>query len=340
MLLKYDMLSSSDLKNKLVWKSVFSSYVSIILQGKKVKNSIDIMAANSINGPCTTRELAKFVLLKTPGHSKKISNKEARVKEQMFYKLLTGRFRKKTGRKKGDRYSGLISKDYIKKVGTKINDKGKNTNLYFLTLKGCFFVLGNNFSDDELRKFIQNAAKYHLFFSFLENLLQGQTSLTFVKQIFIKPVQDLGKKSILIFDGNIPFSFYFEIIAKTSGREIYKKMIHFNNEFSALGHLARMKGGSYNMMPHRNDTDPLLAMISRLLYVTRKRKSILDTNCLIELYGDIPNIPWRKKIVTELLGDVTKPYESLVDNSDEFRILLQILLHSDIAIKNAYGFEN
>lgn len=203
-----------------IWKTNFTRKTAPILIGKKRKHASDVIAALALLGPSTTREIARFVLSKTPDYEfKPVRGNDAMVREQIFYNLLHGRLRKN---RSDEKYLGLITEKYVVNVGTKLNEKKKNVSLYSLTLKGCFFALGFEFTDGELTSFIKNASKNHIYFAYINSILQN-TSISFVKQIFTRPIQQLIKKyRISLYDD---IQFYFSNIAEATEYELHYKMI-------------------------------------------------------------------------------------------------------------------
>lgn len=202
-----------------VWKTNFTQKTAPILIGKKRKHASDFVAALALLGSSTTREIARFVLSKSPDYKfDKVRSRDAMIREQIFYNLLHGRLRKD---RSDEKYPGLVTERYVVNVGTKLNTKKKNVSLYTLTLKGCFFALGFGFEDTELILFIKNAAKNHIYFAYVNYILQ-KTSTSFVRSVFIGPIQRLIKKSrISLYDDIV---FFFSNIVDETEYELHYKM--------------------------------------------------------------------------------------------------------------------
>jgi len=100
------------------------------------------------------------------------------------------------------------------------NEKDLDVEKFFLTLKGCFFVLGNRMNDDDLISFIKNASKNYLFFKYLYKILE-HTSIELVQELFLKPIFDLIKKDRINLDDDFESS--FALIAEKIGQSIYEQ---------------------------------------------------------------------------------------------------------------------
>ena len=205
------------------WKNSYQKYNSVILQGKKARHLAEIMAALALNGQCTTRQMAKFVLGNLPHYEyKPPRNKESANLEKQYNRLLAGIERKKTGRKKSDeRYPWLVKEGYIVKTQIIKNEKKKYVQTYFLTLKGCFFALGFNFNRNETLKFLENATKNHLYFAYI-NKIARKASYALVKEIFIEPIQDIIKKGLISLDNDL--TFYFSNMVEAHSKVLSEKI--------------------------------------------------------------------------------------------------------------------
>ena len=104
---------------------------------------------------------------------------------------------------------GLISKGYVTRVQN--YEKPKE---YLLTLKGCVLAVGYEFDDLDLNCFIENASKNHLYFAYINSIL-NKTSTSYVRKIFIDPIRDLLNQGIIQFDKNIIY--FTSVIAESSG---------------------------------------------------------------------------------------------------------------------------
>lgn len=196
----------------------YSKSTSIICdKGKGKKRAFELISSLALLGPSTTSEVEEFVL-KSNYYQKNPERKNTLRDE--YNRIIQNRFYKKSGGKKtGGVFPGLIKNGYVLQTGEKIIVKSK-TRLYFLTLKGCFFVLGFKMTNKQLISFINNASRNHLFFYFLK-LVCEKISLDFVKEIFVLPIQDLiQRKRIDLVD---QMYLNFGIIADEVGIKLYEK---------------------------------------------------------------------------------------------------------------------
>lgn len=194
-----------------------------IFKGKKRKNVSELMAVLAIQGPSTTYDLARFVLRwgLTAGQASAISPRDVEKLSLEYKRLLTGRQAYKSGRKKlGKFYPGIIKNGYAKQVGTKLGEK-KHVDMYFLTLRGSFLVLGYELADSELKSVIKNASRNSLYFAYVNSVLV-KTSIKFVKEVFIEPIKEVIKKGRIFLNEDI--SFYFSVIAETTSNALGHKM--------------------------------------------------------------------------------------------------------------------
>lgn len=217
------MLSNFKYLNGTIRKNWYPKHTVPILVGKQATNCTNLISALVLNGPSTTRDLAKFVLRNTSTYEYHVnpSSKDTQKLERRYYNLINGRLRKKTGRKKSsEKYPGLLEKGFIIKTGKRRTGK-RVAPLYFLTLKGCFFCFGFEYDEDELKLFIKNAARNHLLFAFLDEL-PAKTDISFVCRIFFSSVRYIIKQGKIFLDDNI--SFYFTNFAETFGNAIYDEL--------------------------------------------------------------------------------------------------------------------
>lgn len=142
-------------------------------------------------------------------------------------RLIEGRQKKKTGRKKSlEKYPGLESNNYVRKVGIRKNEKGKKVNLYSLTFTGFLFSLGFDFQNKDFERFLLNASKHHLFFAYIQRI-SNSSSISFVKRIFLNPIFEMIRDGKIRLDGDI--SFYFSNIAEGIGRSLDKSLYVFES---------------------------------------------------------------------------------------------------------------
>jgi len=190
------------------WKNDYPRHAVPQLKGKKVKHSLEIIAALAICGPCTVPGIARFTTSNThiyPHKTVKGSN-EASSLGKTYRKLILGRPPQKVGRiVKIKKHPGLINHQFLILTG-KIDSERRSAQTYFLTLKGCLFALGFQFTEKQLSLFIQNASHNHLYFAYLNKILED-TSIEFVKKLFIEPVQSLIRNGMLILGETISFSY-------------------------------------------------------------------------------------------------------------------------------------
>ncbi len=203
----------------MIWQNIYEDNLVPIFEGKKQHNIKNLIPALAIIGPSTTFEIARFIL----SHSSereypKVRATDVRSLAISYSRLITGREYKKKGKKKIKKLPGLIETGFVKQVGTKINSKEIEVPIYFLTLVGCFLALGSISKDSEIKKFIFNCAKNHLFFAYLKSILEV-TSIKFVREIFIDPLQIAIAKEF--FNLSRDFTFYFANIAEIIGRQLF-----------------------------------------------------------------------------------------------------------------------
>lgn len=207
--------------NQAIWKNDFPRYMVRNMEGKKVKHVLEIIAGLSILGPSTTRELARFVLLNDHSYPRRpILEKDARVLEQIYYKLIEGRLRYESGKKKSQKkYPGLVDHEFLLPVGKKLNSQNREVPTYSLTLKGCLFALGFQFNNDEVSSFLRNAGRSHPVFAYLSKISEN-TSIDMVKEWFLAPIYDLIKRGLLVLDEFASWSIIFEHVQGNIGRKI------------------------------------------------------------------------------------------------------------------------
>lgn len=218
---------------KSVWENFYSKKTCLLQVGGKVKHASDLITAIGFMGPCTTREAAKFILSKSKGYDRiSIRDIDSRSIDKMYRKRIAGEKEKKVGDKIIQRESvGLVEHGYLFVYQRITNEKSRPVNKYFLTLKGCFFVLGNKMSDKDLDLFIKNASKNYLFFKYLYKILE-HTSIKLVREIFVKPVQKLIKKDRIDLDDG--FEDTFALIGEKIGQEVFEQYGGFATEYSNM----------------------------------------------------------------------------------------------------------
>lgn len=135
------------------WKNIHTVHTTFIVKGKR-KHASDLMNTLALQGPCTTRDVAKFVLRKLEKYQiLTINNSLSSNLEKQFNSVIQGRQRKQTGkRKSSEKYPGLLNKKYVTVYSLDKNSKGKMVRKYFLTIKGTLFAFGFEYSKRRMEK--------------------------------------------------------------------------------------------------------------------------------------------------------------------------------------------
>ena len=291
----------------LIKENVFPNETTWLMKGKKVKNSLNLMAAMCLNGSITTREAAKFVLSNTRGYEyKPPRDVDSKKLDHAFNRLLTGREKKRIASGKLEKYPGLLKEEYVIKVGTQRNEKNQIVTKYFLSLKGCLFALGFRFDDKELKTFIEKAARYYLYFAYLNTVLK-KISFSFLKQIFIKPIQSIIKSGRIVLDDKYWFS--FTIIADLCGYELHKwrkdSLINYSKK---LFHQQKK--------PKKQTSSDKKRLSREISWNSYDDKDLNQMQTLINntWYDETDKENWEEKIIQVLYTD--QDYE--LDYSDHF----------------------
>lgn len=203
------------MKNTPLWQTRYPKNMVPLFIGRKYKHSSDLLAGLSLKGPCTTRDVAKYVLKNTPtyeyGH---VRDRDSSILAKNYNNLINDkRFNKK-------RWLGLLSQKYVIKVDEILNEKNATAYFYALTTKGSLVALGYRFNDNELTSFIKSAASNNMYFAYINNILE-KTSISFVKEIFFDPIYEIIEKNRISLDDNI--GFYFSNIAEVIGAALYRR---------------------------------------------------------------------------------------------------------------------
>ena len=199
------------LPDDIIWSSSYSRNTAKILTSGKSIRSKQIIASIAYLGPCTTRDMAEYILEKSPSYLEKPLRKgDLRSLRTVCKNRLRDKFENSTGKL----YPGLIKEGYVVEV------KEKRWPKHVLSIKGCLFACGLNFSDKEIIQFIKNSGMNNLFFRFLYKTYE-KTSLDFVKEIFLNPILDLIKRKRIDLDDDMYLN--FGIIADSIGMILYKK---------------------------------------------------------------------------------------------------------------------
>jgi len=203
--LRYCVLS--EYFDRYFWKNYYPRHNVNHLKGKKTKHSLEIFASLALLGPSTTREMAKFTLKKSMEYTHVIlkGSNDASSLEKIYRKLIQG-IPVQENKNQSKKYPGLVDHQFLVPTEKKINSKKNPVQTYFLSLKGCFFALAFQFTNEQLSMFIKNASQNHLYFAYLKKILDD-TSIEFVKRIFILPVQSIIKNGMLYLGDSISFSY-------------------------------------------------------------------------------------------------------------------------------------
>lgn len=205
-------------KNDYIWLDFFQKNSISIFKGSKRKNVHDIILGLAINGSSTNSTLAKYTLSKEYS-SKNLEDYQNNLplRTNEYHRLLNGT----KGR------INLSKTKFIKQIGTKLTEKKINTRFYNLSPFGYFIALGLDYSDDELKLIIKNASAISLYFSYVNRIME-QTSLEFVKKIFITPL-----KSVLsmIIDFENDLLFYYPNVAELTYRAVYAEIVKISSKF-------------------------------------------------------------------------------------------------------------
>lgn len=185
----------------------------LFLNNRSKKNSIEIITALAILGIGTTRDLVTFILNKNKKIKRiKIQPSEIRTHTSSVIKRLNDR---QIGIKT---HPGLLSQGFIIKTAKSIEKH--NPEMYSLSFKGSILALGFNFTDIDIKRFINNSARISLFFSYLDDMINN-TSLKFTKTIVIDPIRKLIQKGFIPLDDD-DFNVSFSTISDYCGREYFK----------------------------------------------------------------------------------------------------------------------
>jgi hypothetical protein len=201
------------LPDDAIWSSSYSRNTAKILTSGKSIRSKQIIASIAYLGPCTTRDMAEYILEKSPSYLEKpIRKNDLRSLRTVCNNRLRNKFENSTGKS----YPGLIKEGYV----IEVKEKEERWSKHVLSIKGGLFACGLNFSDNEIIQFIKNSGMNHLFFHFLYKIYE-KTSLNFVQEIFLNPILDLIKRKRIDLDDDMYLN--FGIIADSIGMTLYKK---------------------------------------------------------------------------------------------------------------------
>lgn len=234
-----------------IWTTIYPEKSIDVFKGKKQENTVDLLGTLAINGNGNTADIANFLNnTRFPKDAKENKNKEEKKPIQFQYelsdmnkgqlilkyknylqnnfnRLLTGRLdythagKKIKENKKPKRYPNPIDLGYVIITSAPENTKRKNIKKYFLTLKGFFLVSGYELNNEELEKMINNASKVSLFFCFIKTVMDN-SSVDFISEIFIKPIQKVLLRSDMFQGGSMDF--YFGNFADAISISLHKKI--------------------------------------------------------------------------------------------------------------------
>lgn len=278
-----------------VWKNSYTRKTCLIHVGKKTKHASDLITAVGFLGTCTTREAAKFVLSRSKDYTARpVKDKDSRILERIYRKLIVGQKEKKAGDKVRQRkIVGLSKRGYLDVYDVVKNELNLDVDKHYLTLRGCFFVLGNRMNDDDLISFIKNASKNYLFFKYLYKILE-HTSIELIRELFLKPILDLIKKDRVNLDDD--FESTFALIAEKIGQSVYEQYGMYYHEYGNM-----MKNNWYDGSGNR---DWLRNMIALYYEYGNERD-------LFWRHSDMHNDP---KLLFKVMHAVHAGYYSLFEN--------------------------
>jgi len=210
--------------------NAFTKYNSLILSGRKAEHVKNIIFMLSLNSPLTTRDIAKHVLKKESISNAPIKDNESRIREQVYYKLIQGRMYKKSGKKKYDKYPGLIEYGYVIDADEIKNVKNKSVKIFIPTFRGWVFALGFNFDISMIGSFLQNNSKNNLLCAYLNQVLEI-TSPKFIQDIFFHSIYSIIKEGRILLDRDL--GFYFVNISQVIGSTLYERITQINQDHFA-----------------------------------------------------------------------------------------------------------
>jgi len=226
------MVSGTKLTEKIdIWNTIYPKNSVDVYKGKKQGNILNLLGGISILGESKTSNIAKFVLSygKTEGYASELKYRDYHFLQDEYSRLFSNRLVYSSGGKKiidtvtekPKRYSNPIDYGYVNIVGKPKNTKGVPTPKYFLTLKGFFLIVGYDLTHSELKSMIHNASEISMFFCFIKTILDN-TSIYFVTDIFIKPMQKVLSRSNIFQGGDLDF--YFSNFADSVSLALSEKM--------------------------------------------------------------------------------------------------------------------
>ena len=184
---------------------------------------MDILAGLALNGSSSTRELATYIIKRDKDYTQnkvKFPTTVPKLQYAYYRRIAWSDYKKSKKTKLTTKNPTLLSLFYVQEM-EQIKTKHDFTYKYFLTLKGCLVALGFKFTNKELRRFINNASRIHIYFAFLEKIIK-ETSNQFVRKIFIEPIIDSIEKELFVFKKNDFIRIYSGNISTLTGLKFYE----------------------------------------------------------------------------------------------------------------------
>jgi len=225
------------MKKPSIFTTIYPEKFIDAFKGKKQANIQNLLGSIAILEKSQTSDMSKFALSynKTKGYASRLRYNDYFPLQNNYNKLLSGKsFQTHGGKKVLDPITQEPKKNpdpvklgYVIIIDRPYSTKGIPTPQYFLTLKGFFLITGYNLNSDELKSMINNASKISLFFCFIKKVMDDY-SISFVREIFIKPIQKVLLRSDIFQGGNM--NFYFGNFADAISEAISKKMKAINKK--------------------------------------------------------------------------------------------------------------
>ncbi|MCV0412198.1 hypothetical protein [Nitrosarchaeum sp.] len=211
------VLKTDDLyvEEPILWDNIFPYGTIPIFVGKKRKHVMDLLSALELRGASTTSELARFAIEShySKGQIKEMGKSLLTRRGHYYLNHLSGREKKKIGKKTVGMYANLLKTNYVKLI----DSSKSNIGVYFPTLLTHLVSLGYVYTYDETCAFIKNASRNSLYFAFLYDIM-NKTSFAFVKEFFLDPIKKMIKQNRIRFDDD--FRLNFDIIASATALKI------------------------------------------------------------------------------------------------------------------------
>jgi hypothetical protein len=220
-----------------IWHTIYPNGFVDVFKGKKQENILNLLGTMSILGESQTSDISKYVLSygKTDGYIFELRYQDYASLQNEYSRLLSGRLIYQHGGKKIKdqqtdelkKYPNPIDLGYVIITDKPKNTKGNPTPQYFLTLKGFFLIMGYHVKQSDLKSIIENASKISLFFCFIKTVMEN-TTIDFVTEIFINPIQKVLLRTDIFTGGDL--NFYFGNIVDAISESLSKKMKMINDD--------------------------------------------------------------------------------------------------------------